>query len=134
MRAAQLLFPAPQMHCSSVLEVGLAAEHHEDSEARVERRFAVQRDTLQPEVGVCRFRQDGRPESSRTDQLAYLLATSASAFDSLQRQIESEPEMPITFAVQIEVCHSNRIDRSSGSCSSTRNTPSLMACRTPGGT
>jgi hypothetical protein len=37
---------ASQMQCSSAFEVGLAGEHHEDSEARVERRFAVQRDTL----------------------------------------------------------------------------------------
>jgi len=36
---------ASQMQCSSVFEVGLAA-HHEDSEARIKRRFAVQRDTL----------------------------------------------------------------------------------------
>jgi hypothetical protein len=44
------------MHCSTVSEVGLAAEHHQDSEARVERRCAIQRDTLQPEVRVCSFR------------------------------------------------------------------------------
>jgi hypothetical protein len=37
---------ASQMQCSSAFEVGLAGEHHEDSEARVERRLAVQRDTL----------------------------------------------------------------------------------------
>jgi hypothetical protein len=37
------------------------------------------------------------------DQLANLLATSASVFDSFQRQIEAEPEMAVTFAVQIEV-------------------------------
>jgi hypothetical protein len=49
-------------------------------------------------------RQAGRrPETRRTDQLAKLLATSASAFDSFQRQIEAEPEMAVTFAVQIEV-------------------------------
>jgi hypothetical protein len=51
----------------------------------------------------CRFRQDGGPEPSRSDQLANLLATSASAFDSFQRQIEAEPEMAVTFTVQIEV-------------------------------
>jgi hypothetical protein len=30
----------PPMQCSSAFEVGLAGEHHEDSEARVERRLA----------------------------------------------------------------------------------------------
>jgi hypothetical protein len=34
------------VHCSTAFEVGLAGEHHEDSEARVKRRLAVQRDTL----------------------------------------------------------------------------------------
>src|SRR5688572_2314214 len=94
---------APQVHCSSAFDVGLAGEHHYDSESRVERRYAVQRDTLQPEVGVCSFRKDGGPETSCPDQLGNFLATSASAFDSLQRQIESEPEMPVTFTVHIEV-------------------------------
>jgi hypothetical protein len=36
----------PPLQCSSAFEVGLAGAHHEDSEARVERRLAVQRDTL----------------------------------------------------------------------------------------
>ena len=94
---------ASQMHCLSVFEGDLTSQHHEDREARVEGRFAVQHDTLQPEVRVCRFRQDRGPEPSRTDQLLDLLATSASAFDSFQRQIEAEPEMAVTYAVQIEV-------------------------------
>jgi hypothetical protein len=90
------------MQCSTAFEVGLASEHHKDSEpgSSVVSPFSA---TLEPEVRVRGFWQDGRPEPSRTDQLLDLLATSTSAFDSFQRQIESEPEMPVTFAVHIEV-------------------------------
>ena len=91
------------MHCSSVFEGDLTGQHHEDSEPSVKRRFAVERDTLQPEVRVRRLRQHGGPETRRTNQLANLLTTSSSAFDSFQRQIESQPEMPVTFTVQLEV-------------------------------
>ena len=73
------------MHRWSVFEVDCTRERYEDSETRVESRFAVQCDTLEPEVTVCRFWQDGRSESGWTHQLVNLLAASASAFDSLKR-------------------------------------------------
>ncbi len=73
------------MHRSSVAEVDLTREYDQDSETRVERRFAVKCDVLQPEVSVCRFWQDGRPESGRTHKLVNLLIASASALDSFQR-------------------------------------------------
>jgi hypothetical protein len=93
----------PPLQCSSAFEVGLAGEHHEDSEARVERRLA--RSARHALAGIMGLpRQAGRrARNPPTDQLAKLLATSASAFDSFQRQIEAEPEMAVTFAVQIEV-------------------------------
>jgi hypothetical protein len=49
----------------SALEVGLAGEHHEDGEARVEPRLAVQRNVLEPEVRVYCLGQLGEPEPGR---------------------------------------------------------------------
>jgi hypothetical protein len=73
------------MHRSFVPKVDFTRKHYDDSEPRVERRFAVQYDALQPEVSICRFWENGGSESGGTHQLVNLLTASALAFDSFQR-------------------------------------------------
>jgi len=70
---------------SGARKISFATEKNYHGEAWFERRLAVQRNALQPEVLVCSLRHHGGPEPSRTNQLTDLFSGSAPAFDRLQR-------------------------------------------------
>jgi hypothetical protein len=76
-----------QIHCSSVLKVDLTVEDDEESDAGG--RASLRRSARGARAGSTSLPRPGgrRTERCRSYQLADLLATSASAFDRLHRQI-----------------------------------------------
>ena len=79
------------------LEVTLG--DHEDREALLELRRAIQNPAADPEVWVRLRRQDGLARQPRSNQRVDLGRRSAPAVDSQKCGVETQPEVPVCGAI-----------------------------------